>query len=59
MTAQRRATLRRKYAFWLLVGIGLSIWSVLSDFNPLAFFAGLMLGGAMVAFDREFHKNGR
>ena len=55
MTAPR-TPLRREYVFGVLIGIGLAVWSALADFNPLAFFAGLLLGGSMVALDRECKK---
>lgn len=46
-------TPRRRYYFLvLLLGVTLMVTSAVIDPNPLAFFAGMFVGGAIVAYDR-------
>ena len=40
------------YAVWFVVGCMVGLWSALMDPNPIAFIAGLLIGGGAVAFDR-------
>lgn len=44
---------RTIYAAASIVGAGIAVWSAIMDPNLTAFTAGLLLGGGMVAWDRE------
>lgn len=44
---------RRYYAALFCAGICVAAWSALMDPNPIAFIAGLLVGGGATAFDRE------
>lgn len=51
--AGRSTPRRRQYFFLFVGGCVLALVSALFDPNPLAFIAGMLLGGGTVAFDRE------
>lgn len=44
---------RSRYAMLVLVGLFMSVYSIFLDEKTFTFTAGLILGMAIVAFDRE------
>ncbi len=49
-------TNRTRYALAILIGILLAAFGIATELKGLDFFSGLLLGGGMIAFDREQKK---
>lgn len=49
-------TNRTRYALAILIGILLAAFGLAAGIMGMMFFSGLMIGGGMVAFDREQKK---